>query len=132
MILMLVGPELSLAPAPRNSLVQPRVTLGMMAWVRICRLAQQSLVLCDTKEKSIPRGGCLMETDVQCQRRASRAAGGTALERARSQERGWDVDERNRFLLCKQLCFCHLCFYQARVTLFMSQQQWLLSAPLWE
>lgn len=36
--------------------VHLRVTLGMVAWVRICRLAQQSLVLCDTKEQSIPTG----------------------------------------------------------------------------
>lgn len=32
----------------------------------------------------------------------------------------------------KQWCFCHLCFYRAKVMLFMPQQHWLLSAPLWE
>lgn len=30
---------------------------------------------------------------------APRLAGSTALEEPQSQERGWDVDERNRFLL---------------------------------
>lgn len=36
------------------------------------------------------------------------------------------------FFSGKQPCFCHLCFYQARVTLFMPQHHRLLSAPLWE
>lgn len=58
-MLMLVGGSGSRAQpcssSQKQSFLQLGVSLGMVAWVRMCRLAQQSSVLCDPRSRA-----CLM------------------------------------------------------------------------
>lgn len=91
-----------------------------------------------TKEQSIPKrspvawrpacipGGKPLE-------QPSAAAPAARLWSNRSPGRGAGIQMKGTVLFSgKQLWFCHLCFYQAKMTLFMHRHRRMMSAPLRE